>query len=224
MPRKLAGRITDERYNHLYCLHELQIDPRAREIYLTGEPGIEGQELDEPGVEYRMATRFIKNLRTLQLESNEPILIHMKTCGGDESEGFAVYDAIRFCPCHVTILSYTHARSMSSIILQAADHRVLMPNSYFLIHWGTALLQGEFQAVMSQAAFDRRREDRFLNVYLDQMEKSTIFSPAHRSREGLESFLRDEMGRQVDLILIPDEAIKWNLADEVFAGDWAGLK
>ena len=41
----------------------------------------------------------------------------------------AIFDAIKICRSHVTILVYGQAESMSSIILQAADKRIMMPNS-----------------------------------------------------------------------------------------------
>lgn len=216
----ITNQTIEDTYYYLCCLHELGIDPFARELYLTGEPEL-SETLEEPGVEHAMVSRFIKNLRKLELDSSDPILIHMKTCGGFVEEGFAVYDAIRFCPCHVTILSYTHARSMSSIILQAADHRVLMPNSLFMIHWGTAVLQGEHSQVLSWAEFIRKMEVRFIGVYLDRMAASAGFKG--QKREFIETLLRDKMGRKGDVILTPSEAIAWNLADEVFDGDWEGL-
>ena len=218
----ITNQTIEDTYYYLCCLHELGVDPFARELYLTGEPELSNPEtLGEPGVEYAMVTRFIKNLRKLELDSDDAILIHMKTCGGFVEEGFAVYDAIRFCPCHVTILSYTHARSMSSIILQAADHRVLMPNSYFLIHWGTAVLQGGHSQVLSQAEFERKMESRFIGVYVDKMRQAGDFKC--QNREFIEYHLRDKMGHKGDVILTPAEAIVWNLADEVFDGDWGAI-
>ena len=146
----------------------------------------------------------------------------MKTWGGFVEEGFALYDAIRFCSCYVTILSYTHARSMSSIILQAADKRVLMPNSYFMIHWGTYAFSGGHRQMLSWAEFEKKMEPRFLAVYLNKMEGSNYFK--HRSRQGIETRLRAKMGSKTDIILTPEEAISWGLADEVFDGDWKALK
>ncbi len=187
-----------------------------------GEPEVGDEEiLDEPGVEHVMATRLIKNLRLLQSDSGSDIFIHMKTCGGFETEGFAIYDAIRFCPCHVTILNYTHARSMSSIILQAADLRVMMPNSYFMIHWGEEEISGEQQKVLSWAEWERKREPRFIGVYLDQMEGSKKFGGW--KRRDIERMLREKIGARTDVILTPQETIDWGLADEVFSGNWKAL-
>ncbi|MCK5608614.1 ATP-dependent Clp protease proteolytic subunit [Candidatus Pacearchaeota archaeon] len=224
MPKIALKNLTiDDEYFYLSNLHEFGIGPLTREIYLTGEEALSDSDtLVEPGVEYTMVTRFIKNLRYLEHRSHQPILIHMKTCGGLVEEGFAVYDAIRFSPCQITILSYTHARSMSSIILQAADKRVMMPNSYFMIHWGTAEYRGGHSQVQSWAEFDKKMESRFIGVYIDRMEQEgSRFDQWDRPR--IERVLRTRMGAKTDVILTPAEAIEWNLADKIFDGDWKGL-
>ena len=116
--------------DELYVLHEFGLDRRNREIHLSGEQSLgDSGSLLEPGVEYLMAARFIKNLRTLSLDNDKPILIHMKTCGGWVTEGMAIFDSIKLCRRRTTILCHTHASSMSSYILQAANRRVMMPNS-----------------------------------------------------------------------------------------------
>lgn len=219
----MANLNIDDAYFRLSAIHEFHVDLDTRELYLTGESEVGEEEiLDEPGVEHVMATRLIKNLRLLQSDSDSNVLIHMKTCGGFETEGFAIYDAIRFCPCHITILCYTHARSMSSIILQAADHRVMMPNSYFMIHWGEEEISGEQQKVLSWAEWTRKMEPRFIGVYLDQMEDSKKFGGW--KRRDIERMLREKIGGKTDVILTPEETIDWGLADEVFSGNWKALK
>lgn len=220
---QLRHLTVDDEYFYLSNLHEFGIGPLTREIYLTGEEALSDTDtLIEPGVEYSMVSRFLKNLRYLEHLSREPILIHMKTCGGIMEEGFAVYDAIRYSPCQITILSYTHARSMSSIILQAADKRVMMPNSYLMIHWGTSTLTGGHQQVQSWAEFDKKMEGRFIGVYIDKMiQEGSRFDQWDRKKA--ERVLRAKMGAKTDIILTPEEALEWNLTDEIFAGDWKGL-
>ena len=45
-------------------------------------------------MEYLMSSKFIKNLNILMRTNEDPILIHMKTCGGDWIEGMAIYEAL----------------------------------------------------------------------------------------------------------------------------------
>lgn len=218
----------EDSYFYLCCLHELGIDPLSRELYLVGEP--EQAELArsdsqyEPGVEYVMASRFIKNLRTLELDSTDPILIHMKTCGGSWMEGMAIYDAIAACPCVVTILNYTHARSMSSLILQAADHRVMMPHSEFMFHHGEYGDAGELVTVISGLEWYKRSIDIMCNIYVDVMKNTHGSKWTGTSRQQVRQWLDKQMEQRNDVFLSAVEAVENGFADEVFKGDWKALK
>ena len=124
-----------------YCIdiehRELFLFPREEYTYGGGD-----EALPEPGVDFSLANQFIRNLRLLSNITDDPILIHLKSCGGEWHEGLAMYQAVKACPNYVTILNYASARSMSSIIFAAADHRAMMPFSTYMIHTGTAVLVG----------------------------------------------------------------------------------
>ena len=207
----------------LWELHEWNIDRSTREMWITGEEmGYDPEDVEEPGVEYLMAARLAKNLRVLSTESEHSILVHMKTCGGLIEEGLAMFDALKFCPCHVTILSYTHSRSMSSYILQAADRRVLMPHSYFLIHHGTMSISDRVKPVKSAMAWNEVQEAQCMDIYLNQMKEQGKFKKWGRDR--IRDMLLDRMDKETDVYLTPAEAISWGLADAIFDGDWKKLK
>ena len=213
--------------DHLFSVHEWGLDIEKFAIYLTGENveyTADDQNRDEPGIEYMMATRFIKNLQILSgLDSQKPILVHMKTCGGHWTEGIAIYDAIRACPNKVTILNYTHARSMSSVILQAADKRVLMPHSYFMFHEGSPPGPGFTQKqFFSIAEWERRLRPIMLNIYADRMKEKGKYSK--KTKIEIRAILTDNMNRKEDVCLTTREAVEWGLADEVFSGNWENLR
>lgn len=218
----------EDSYFYLCCLHELGIDPLARELYLVGEP--EQAELArsdsqyEPGVEYVMASRFIKNLRALELDSSDSILIHMKTCGGNWMEGMAIYDAIRVCPCQVIILNYTHARSMSSLILQAADYRVMMPNSEFMFHHGEYGDAGELGTVISGLEWYKRSINIMCGIYVDVMKNTSGSRWAKVGRKLIRQWLDQQMDQKHDVFLSAVDAVKNGFADAVFDGNWKALK
>ena len=218
--------LTEHRSYALDAMHNQNIDPHARELFLLGEDEADFDPCDgfpEPGVEFRMSNRLIKNLRFLTLDNLDPILIHMKTCGGDWIEGMAIYDAIRTCPCYVTILSYTHARSMSSVILQAADKRVLMPSSYFLFHYGTISYTGDARAVRSQAEWEKTVcMPAMLDVYIERL----VAGPGKLKGEKPEvvrEWLESQMEKHNDVFFTADQAVSYGFADEIFDGDWEGL-
>jgi len=212
----------------LRTLHEYSIIPAARELWLCGNPDSPSAKEDadeEPGVEFSMADRFLKGLRFLVLaDDTAPILVHMNSYGGDVYQGMALYDAIRFCPAPVTILNYAGARSMSAVILQAADWRVMLPDSYFMFHMGSTGIKGDAQRVYSQMAFERRYDRLVIDIWGAAMKSCPHGQFRKRSLEWIRKMLKARMREETDVFLTPAEAVDWGLADEVFAGDWPGLK
>ena len=96
---------------------------------------------NDKGVDYVMAERVVKGLLVLDHTAPKPpsdntITVVMNNPGGDVYHGLAIYDAIKACTSHVTIKAMGHAMSMGAVILQAADERLLTPNSRVMIHYG----------------------------------------------------------------------------------------
>lgn len=210
----------------VWHLHEYDIDLQSNHIYLFGaesyQAGTGNDAGSEPGVEYIMSNRFIRNLNLcMRVNPNKPILIHMKTCGGDWTEGMAIYDAIKSCPFPVTILSYTHARSMSSLIFQAANKRVMMPHSYFMLHEGTLAYEGNSRTVLSEVEQDRLAGEVMLDLYVENMKRDGKFKK--RSAKWVRNWLQDAMNRRDDVFLNPKQTVELGLADEVFSYNWSSL-
>lgn len=206
-------------------VHDSDIDPEKNEIYLFGREGTYNDSDAEPGVDYRMANRFIKNIRLLQSMNNEPILIHMKTNGGFWEEGMAIYQAIKACPNYVSILNYTWARSMSSIILQAADYRVMMPYSVFMYHDGTVDMGGTVKQFWTEAAQLKASTELMMDIYLDQAEDAPAWGG--RSRSAIKKMMRSRMDRKEEVYLTAEETVAHGFADYVFGSegyDWNKLR
>lgn len=219
--------------DYMYHLHEFNIDVECNHIYLFGEEfDFESDDpLDEPGVEYRMANRFIRNINFLMRKNYEdPILIHMKSCGGFWEEGMAIYNAIKACPNPVTILNYSHARSMSSIIFQAANKRVMMPDSSFMFHMGTTGVSGTPKQVESAVDFGKITDKRMIDIYVHALK---TFGPEHQgkfkkwSAKRIENMLKEQMDKKEDVFLTAEQTVDWNFADSIFGADgkydWSSL-
>lgn len=211
--------------DHIGVMQLYDVDLKSNHIYLMGrEDFVTGQEsaIGEPGVEYSMANRFIKNMNLcMRANPDKPILIHMKTCGGDWTEGMAIYDMIKACPMPVTILSYTHARSMSSLILQAANKRVLMPHSYFMFHEGTLAYEGTYKTVMTQAEFDKKGRQQMIDIYVEVLRRDGPFNDKTDSQ--VAQWLNRRMEKKEDVFIPSNEAVELGFADEVFNNNWAQL-
>ena len=138
----------------------------TRTIYMGS---IAYDEDGESGTDYAMAERMIKALHILDSRApngDKPIVIIMNNVGGDIFHGMAIFDAIANCKNHVRIKAYGHAMSMGSIILQAADSRVMSKNSKVMIHYGTNGVGGHAKTTYKWTdeikKFDKFMEELFL--------------------------------------------------------------
>jgi len=190
-------------------------------MYGGGEEGLE-----EPGVEFGMANQFIRNLRILSITSDEPILIHLKSCGGDWVEGLAMYQAIKACPNHVTILNYASARSMSSIIFSAGDHRAMLPYSTFMIHTGTNCLIGTGTQVKTEWEEMKKADKIMFDIYTERLRESSVMKGWTDKR--IHTWLTKQMKEKEEVYFTAEEAIEHNFADVIFGADgtydWTALK
>lgn len=213
---------TDVERWRIHDIHEYGVDTRHFIIYLQGVEDNPYDDSHEPGVEYRMANRLIKNLDILTgIDAERPITISMKTCGGSWEEGIAIHDAILATPNPITIINYTHARSMSSLILQAANKRVMMPHSTFMYHEGTYETSGTVKQVKTSIKFSAHSEQQMLEIYIDALKRSPGMANKW-SRTRIRNMLIKEMNDKEEVYMTPKETIEWGFADAVFT-DWASV-
>lgn len=221
---KIDRKVKYKPDDHLYYALENDIDLVSNTIYLMGVEsyiyGAGSEATAEPGVEYVMANRFIKNIhQCMRINTNKPLTIHMKTCGGDYWEGMAIYDSIKAYPWYVTIVNHTHARSMSSLIFQAGNKRIMMPNSYFMFHDGTTGIEGTVKTVRSYIKFEKRVADKtMLDIYAKAMKQHGKLSD--KSLEYIRKWLRNRMNVEEDVYMTANEAVEYGLADEIFDANW----
>jgi ATP-dependent protease ClpP protease subunit len=200
------------------------LDLKNNEIYLTELD--RGYQINDHnvgnGVDYFMVNQFIKNINICRVKNPlKPLVIHMKTSGGDWNEGMAIYDAIKSHPTHVTILNYTHARSMSSLIFSAADNRIMMPHSYFMFHLGTYAIEGEYQTAISNVEFDKMNEDVMIRIYAELMNEKGKY--AGKGVDGIMKWIRKQMAYKGDVFFNAKQAVELGLADGIFTS-WDKLK
>ena len=103
--------VEDSRTNEI---HSYGLDEVNRELFLHGYFSNEEEEL---GVEYRMATTFVKNLRILDLDSSKNIFIHMHThIHHNMCPPFPMQDWLRLLPGEANLHDFLPA------ITRAFDH------------------------------------------------------------------------------------------------------
>lgn len=214
-----------------WFIHNLDTDNRV--LYMGS---VDKTSEYESGVDHLMAESFIKGLHVLESKNNDEITIIMNNPGGEWYHGMAIFDAIQNAKCHCTIKVYGYAMSMGSIILQAADKRILMPNSRFMIHYGGTSFDDASLPLIEKWVNEERRinydmEEIYLKAMLDKEEKeghgylaktlsSILESPktfsrkAETKKEELRSVLKEMLN--FDTILTAEETVDLGFADEIY--------
>lgn len=178
---------------------DYNIDHRNRILYLCSYADEENE------VSYAMAEYAIKGLISLDGASDKNIYVVVNTPGGWVSQGMAIYDAIRECRSKVVGKVYGEAYSMGSVILQACDERVMMPNASLMIHNGSGCASGSIDDIDSLVKFTRKYDKICEDIYLEKIRE---IKPRF-TREQLKKLLR------IDTYMTAEEAVNIGLADEI---------
>jgi ATP-dependent Clp protease protease subunit len=155
----------------------------------------------EEGVDALMAERVIKALHLfVTADPQKEIRIILNSAGGFWTHGMAIYDAIKSCPAHITVEVYGNCMSMASIILQAADERLLHPNATFMIHDGQDGYVGIPKSFEAWADYSKMIRKKMYKIYAEKSGKSVSFW---------------EKKCVADFILNAEETVAMGLADKV---------
>lgn len=167
----------------------VSVDENKRRIYLIGE------------IDDSATNEFISALHVLQ-EAEGDISIIIDSEGGNEIQGYAIYDVIMMCPNMVYIEVYGQASSICSAIVQAADVRRMAPNAILMMHNGTIPMGEEVKQTMviDTAAQIKRDSAKYYAILasrsrLTQSEISDLckMDSYFSAEEALEAGLCDEI-------------------------------
>ena len=194
----------------LESIHNSSIDVKRRIIYVHSE-----MDSEESGVDFRMAVNFIKNLDYLNSISNQPITLKMLSYGGCWNYGMAIYDAIANSKSYVTFISYAHARSMSSIIPQAANKRLINKHCDFMVHYGTYEDSGDFRQVSSGLKFTEKQNDVMLHIYANKCIKGEYFREREMDHKKTFNYIKNKIDKLTDWWMTAEEAVYYGFMDKV---------
>ena len=199
----------------LFDVHNHCVNLNLRDIYLHSYYKDDGDN-EEPGVDYRQATTFIKNLHILDQSPNNPILIHLHSAGGSWWDGMAMFNAVQLATSRITVLAYSQASSMSGIFLQSADWRVMMPDCHFLMHHGTSGVITHPFGTAEAANFDLKACKRMLQIFSER----AIVGPFFRKKktttvQSIYNFFDKKIKEKVDWYLDAEEALWYGLTDAI---------
>lgn len=217
-------------YNEIEVFMQFDIHVPTKTLYM----GSQGEDWDgyENGTDFSMAERVIKGLTILdEIRPEEPINIIMNNPGGCWYSGMAIYDAIKNCQSSVHITARGHVMSMGSIIFQAADFRIMSPNTKMMIHDGSSGTGGHSKNVIAWADEEKSILQDMYRIYHEKMkncnrkqlpkkvkDRFTEFGWSIEGKEGISLFEIKQLCT-VDLILNAKEAKLLKLADMVEGED-----
>jgi len=212
MSKKANNKMKFRKFNEeqIWSWYNFNVDRDGRTLYFgpwnDAETGLGTIDCAQPWeVTDWSAQNIIKGLHVLESEGRDPITINWLSYGGDWDAGMAIHDYILECKSHVTMKCYGRVRSMGTILLQAADERLLAQNCLFLIHYGEAAHESTEQDFVRFT--DQLLKDRTVmeNIYLEKIREKR---PRY-SRERLKELM------QHDKYMTPREAIEMGLADDI---------
>lgn len=196
-------------------IHNHHVNYHTRDIYLHSYWGND-EDGEEQGVDFRMATTFIKNLHILINQSAElPILVHMHSVGGNWNDGMAMFNAIRFASTPVTLLSYAQASSMTGILLQAADYRILTPDCEVMIHHGSLAVANTSMAVKSAVDMNEKYCKRMLDIFARRAKNGKYFKERGYNESKIKSYIDRKIKDKGDWYLSADEALYYGFCDGI---------
>jgi len=183
--------------NILSQVHNENIDMRRRIIWIHGS-------VDESNFE-----KFSKNMHMLEQTSGE-ITIRLCSEGGHVSYGWGIYDLILLSKNYIKVIVESKCESMATVILQAADERIMLPNSRMMIHVGTEEYAEQHpEDIKRWKEWSEKDEKKTEDIYLKRIKEK---KPRY-TRKQLQSMLT------FDTILNPKQAIELGLADKVYGDE-----
>lgn len=168
-------------------------EPATLDIY--GEIGFMGMS----------AAQFNDDLRGITARRVD---MRVSSPGGDVFDAIAIYNLIRSHPAHFTARVDGVAASAASVIIQAADERVMMPHSQQMIHkaWGMTI---------------GNADDHAETVELLNRQDAVIASIYHeRTRGGQRKLEKIQQALAAETWFSDEEAVAFGLADRVEKPSW----
>jgi ATP-dependent Clp protease protease subunit len=159
--------------------------------------------LSEP-VMPKPAQRLMAQLLLLDAQdSKKPIHFYINTPGGSISDGFAIFDTVRFLRAPVVTICTGLSASMGTILMLSPPdkrNRVCLPNTRFMIHQPSSAYQGSAADIEISAREILKLRDRLIEIYVQETKMD-------------EDRIRADLNR--DYWMTSEEAVKYGLCDRV---------
>ena len=194
-------------------IHSEDLLLSTREIFVHSHP-----DAEDSGIDFRVANKFIKNLRVLEAANKKPIIVHQNTVGGDWYAGITIYDAIKYSPCKFIFVCHGLAASMGSIIAQSVygkGIRVTMPNCDWLIHEGYSDISGTYKQIGAAHEAEKRLLVKMYDIYTEICGGTGEYF-ASSKKSAVKSFIKRKLMAKEDWWLTAEDAVYYGFADAIF--------
>jgi ATP-dependent protease ClpP protease subunit len=135
--------------------------------------------------------------------------------GGDWQDCLGIYDNIKNSKSPVCIVAYAKVESSSTILLQAADLRILSHNTNFLIHYGSISVDNEHKAALSMIQWSEQESEKMIDIFTERCISSKIYKEKNWKKMMAKKHIVSQLGTKRDWILTADEAVDYGFADGV---------
>lgn len=161
------------------------------------------------------------------LDDEKEIKLLFDSSGGEIVEGLAVYDVLNTLRAPVTGIVYGSAYSMAAVVLQGCRHRKATRHAKILVHSARVrvpipielsisnspkedIWQGEYEDIVVKEGII----DKTLSLYTNEI-KDMIYIVSERTGKKVEEII--DLFNE-DTIMYAEEALAWNLIDEITEG------
>jgi len=183
------------------------------EIYLNSDETAD----QDNGIDFKVAAKFCRLLHEAEKVSDEEIIVHIQTIGGEWADGMCIYDSILYSPSDILMVSHGCLCSMGTIILQAAKKRYLMPNCDLMVHFGDLTLSGHQLSVESGTKYYTKIKNKMIDIYTDRCINGSFFKEREYSRSKVKTYIKRKLEASVDWYMSPEEAVDLGFADKVLS-------
>lgn len=199
--------------------HDYGIIIDKREIFLHS------LDIEEKGIDHKVSNRFLKNIRILENISDKPIIIHQHSIGGDWFEGMMIFDAIKHSKCYIAMIMHGQACSMGSLIPQAADLRIIMPNTLFMTHQGSISISDlTIKQADSLANSEKHLRQVMLDIYAERCIDGHFFKDRKYTLNRVKNYLNNKWDKFEDWYLTPLESVTYGFCDIVLNESISNIK
>ena len=187
-----------------------QIQPATCVLHNENHIAFHCDVTDERGLDLMIALREVDVMLQNERRQRElpadfpyvPILLHIKSNGGDLSTAFAIVDEIKRCASPVHTIVEGIAASAGTLISIAGTQRIIRPNAVMMIHEFSAGMWGRYRDMQDSMVLFDATQSQLIDFYKHH---------SNQSKAAIKKMLDH------DTWLIPEKALEFGLVDVIEA-------